>query len=142
MAYEAKDETARGIAPGWRGQRALRLLHALLLVALGGWLLTRALQTLMPDARLAAAMAFADPATVAFATAALVLGVLLLVAAMALPNGRAWAWLGAAAGSLAALALLTAAWVSSGNSDWPGLLLAVATVIALAAPAARELYLN
>jgi hypothetical protein len=118
------------------------LLHALLLVALGGWLLARALQTLMPDTRLSGALAFAGETGNYFALAALLTGALLLSVAMTLPNGRAWAWVGSASAALASLLLVVVAWVASGGSDWAGALLGLVAIVVLGAPSARELYLN
>lgn len=146
MTLEAKDAHSTSgeqqpIAAPAR-QRGLRLLHALLLVAMGGWLPVRALQTLLPDARLPTSLAFAGAEAAYWAVGALLAGVWLLVAAMALPNGRAWAWANAAAAALASLGLIIAAWWFGGGGDWVGVLLSVATAVVLAAPTARELYLN
>lgn len=146
MRAEAKDDPSR-VNPQ-RGaaalptQPGLRLLHALTLVILGGWLVVRALQTLWPNARLSLAIGFAGTADVGWAVAALLLGVLLLIAATTLPMGQAWAWAVAALCALAALILIIAAWAKSGSSDWPGALLALVAVVLLAAPSARALYLN
>ena len=123
-------------------QRGLRLLHALLLIALGAWLLARALQTILPDARLPTSMAFAGAQAAGWAVGALLLGAWLFVAAMALPNGRAWAWAIAAVTAAVSPGLFVVAWWYGGGGDWVGVLLGLATVVVLAAPTARELYLN
>ncbi len=120
----------------------LRLLNAMLLVALGGWLLARALQTFRPDDRLEALPAFMSGGAAGWATGALILGCGVLFAAMALPNGRVWAWVGASAVALATLILLIAAWFLDAGGDWIGVLLAFAAVVVLAAPTVRELYLH
>lgn len=146
MTPEAKDALsttgAQQSAAASSGRRGLRLLHALLLVVLGGWLLVRGLQTLLPDARLPTSMAFAGAAAGSWAAGALLVGVWLLATALALPNGRAWAWVNAAAATPASLALVTGSWALGGVGDWLGVLLSLATVVVLAAPSARALYLN
>jgi len=146
MTPEAKDAPSTvGPQPGTRtatGGRRLRALHALLLVALGGWLLVRALQTLLPDARLPASLAFAGASKGGWALGALLVGVWLLVIAPALPNGRAWAWANAAVAALATLALVAVSWALGSEGDWLGVLLSLATAVVLAAPSARELYLQ
>lgn len=128
--------------PAPTAEWGLRLLHALLLVALGGWLLTRGLQTLLPDARLPAWLAFGGLAAPIWGVLALVAGAALLLVALTLPAGRAWAWLGAATAALVALALVLGTWFLGDGGDWLGTLLGLAAAVLLAAPSARTLYLR
>jgi len=145
MMPEAKDPrlTIAAQRPDNLPERSgLRLVHALLLAALGGWLLVRALQTVSPDARMVTIPAYAGGSAGGWAAGALLLGSGMLIAAMALPNGRAWAWVGASAVALAALMLLSTAWLLGAGGDWFGVLLSLGSVVVLAAPSARELYLR
>lgn len=125
-----------------RARAARGLMVALLAVATGAWLLGRGLAGAERAMPWLAAWSVAAQWRQAIGASAVVAGAGLLVAAVALSDGRAWGWLVAAAMGLAAMATVVLAWAQGGTPDWVALLLTTALLLALAAPSVRADFLG
>lgn len=118
------------------------LVLSLCLVFLGGWLIAKGLAGSPRPMPWLIQWGLTGPSAALLQATAIMLGVGLLLAAVALAGGHAWGWLLAALVALAAASLLAAVWILGAGPDWVALFLALATLVALVNPAIREDFLG
>ena len=136
--------------PEWRSPAAWRALRRGLqaaflsasVLALGGLLLLRGLQTLRTSPLPPAPWPLEGSAAAALGVVALLAGAGLIVAAAALAAERAWGWALAAVLLWAALGVVVAVRLLEGGVDGAALLLWLVALLSLVAPSTRARWLG